>query len=171
MRISRGVAAAVVAAAISISGACRRGPDPSPDVEKALQQANLDNVKVNWDHDAHVAHLTGTVNAPGDRQRAEEVAAAAVGTSGRVLNELTIKGVNDKTAGDLDGDIRSTLKKMIDNDPALKERDVKVEVNNGVVTLKGDVRTAAEKSRLTELLRAAPGVKDFANAVEIKPAQ
>src|SRR5581483_8892835 len=132
IRISRGAAAAVVAAAISVSGACRRGPDPSPDVEKALQQANLDNVKVNWDHDAHVAHLTGTVNAPGDRQRAEEVATAAVGTSGRVLNELTIKGVNDKTAGDLDGDIRSTLKKMIDNDPALKERDVKVEVNNGV---------------------------------------
>jgi hypothetical protein len=37
-----------------------------------------------------------------------------VGTSGRVLNELTIKGLNDKTAGALDDDIKDNLDDMIE---------------------------------------------------------
>jgi len=71
-------------------------------------------------------------------------------------------------ADDLDGRIRSTLDRMIDNDPILKDRDVDIEVTNGVVTVKGEVRSAAEKAKVSELVRAAPGVKDMANALEIK---
>ncbi len=41
----------------------------------------------------------------------------------------------------------------------------------GVVTVKGEVRTAAEKARVTDLVKATPGVKDAANALEIKPAK
>ena len=44
-----------------------------------------------------------------------------------------------------------------------------LEINNAVVTVKGDVRTADEKNKITERVRAAPGVKDMANALEIKP--
>jgi osmotically-inducible protein OsmY len=126
-------------------------------------------VKVDWDKQAHVAHLKGTVDQPTDRQRAEDVATAAVGTSGRVLNELTIKGVNEHTADDLDGDIRSHLKEAITGDQVLRDRDINFDVHNGVVTVKGEVRTAAEKGKVTEIVRAAPGVKDMANALEIKP--
>lgn len=31
------------------------------------------------------------------------------------------------------------------------------------------MQTADEKTKVTELVRAAPGVKDMANAVDIKP--
>src|SRR5262249_21458204 len=122
-----------------------------------------------WDGGARVAHLRGRVDQPTDRQRAEEVANAAVGTTGKVLNEVTIKGLNEKTAGLLDGDIRSSLKKMVDNDPVLRDRSITFDVNNGAVTVKGDVQSADEKAKLTQLVEAAPGVKDFVNAVEIKP--
>jgi len=159
---------ACLAAALAFGGCNRGAPDPSDQVSKALKDANLDQVKVDWDKEAHVAHLKGTVDRPTDRQRAEEVASAAVGTSGRVLNEVTVKGLNDKTADDLDGSIKSSLKKMIDDEPSLRERDIDFTVNNGVVTVKGEVRSAAEKNRVTEIVRAAPGVKDFANALEIK---
>ena len=37
------------------------------------------------------------------------------------------------------------------------------------VTVTGDMQAAEEKARLTELVHAGPGVKDFVNAVEIKP--
>ena len=104
-----------------------------------------------------------------DRQRAEDVASAAVGTTGKVLNELTIKGVNDKTAGDFDGQIKRTLKQMISDDPTLRDRDIDFDVNNGAVTVKGTVHTAAEKNKVTQLVRAAPGVKEMANALEIQP--
>jgi len=37
------------------------------------------------------------------------------------------------------------------------------------ITVKGNVRSGAEKTKVTEVVRSAPGVKDFANALEIKP--
>src|SRR5690349_10208007 len=89
----------VLALTLALAGAgfacSNNGPDPSDKVSKALKDARLDDVKVDWDKEAHVAHLKGTVDQPTDRQRAEEVASAAVGTTGRVLNEVTIKDVND----------------------------------------------------------------------------
>jgi osmotically-inducible protein OsmY len=55
----------------------------------------------------------------------------------------------------------------MDKDPILKERDIDFEVVNGVVTVKGDVRSTAEKTKVSEIVRAAPGVKEMANALEI----
>src|SRR5207244_10700514 len=104
---------------------------PSASTEKALKDANLTDVKVDWDKDARVAHLKGSVDTPTDRQRAEDVATAAVGTTGKVLNEVTMKGVNDKTADDMDGQLKSGVKKMINDDPTLRDRDISVDVNNG----------------------------------------
>jgi hyperosmotically inducible protein len=149
--------------------ACNRGPDPSDKVSRAMKDANLGDVKVDWDKEAHVAHLKGSVDQPTDRQRAEEVATAAVGSTGRVLNEVTIKGVNDKTANDFDSDIRKHVQDAVNSDPMLRDRDIDVDVNNGVVTVKGEVRSAAEKAKVTEIVRATPGVKNMANALEIKP--
>src|SRR4051812_26336057 len=131
----------------ALGAACNRAPDPEEQVSKALKEARLDAVKVDWDKDARIAHLRGTVEQPTDRQRAEDVATAAVGTSGRVLNELTIKNLNDSSADDLDGDIRSHLKDMVHNDQVLRDGDINFDVTNGVVTVKGEVRTAAEKNK------------------------
>jgi osmotically-inducible protein OsmY len=156
-------------AALSFT-ACNTGPNPSEEVLKALKAASLNDVAVEWDSTARIAHLKGTVDRPADRQRANDIATATVGTTGTVLNEVTIKGLNDTTAGNLDGEIKSQLKKMRDNDAMLRDRDIDFEVNNGVVTVKGEVRSADEKNKVTELVRAAPGVKDMANALEIKPA-
>ncbi len=161
----------VFASLASVSGGCHRGPDTEGSVRKALDQANMQHVAVKVDDDVHIVHLRGTVSSMADRSRAQEVADAVVGTSGRVLNELTIKGLNDKTAGALDDDIKDNLDDMIDNDPALKQRDINFEVVNGMVTVKGEVRTADEKNRVGDMTKAAPGVKDVANGLEIVPAQ
>lgn len=158
--------------AIAIIGAgCHRTPDPADNVNRALAEANLSQLKIDWDKDAHIAHLTGTVDSPTDKQRAQDVVSAAVGTSGHVLNEVTIRGVNDKSAGALDDDIKDNLEKTVKNEPALNDRDIDFEVHNGVVTVKGEVRSAAEKTRVSELVNEAPGVKQMANALEIKPAR
>ena len=151
------------------AGACtQNAKDPSDQVSKALKDARLDDVKVDWDKEARVAHLKGTVAQPTDRDRAEEVARGAVGTSGRVLNEVTVKNVDDKIANDLDGGSRAYLKDKVDADTVLRDRDINFDVNNGMVTVKGEVRSAAEKAKVGEIVRAAPGVKDMANSLEIK---
>jgi osmotically-inducible protein OsmY len=167
--MTRCFAALCVATALAAASGCNTGPNPSEQVLTALRAANLNDVTVEWDSSARIAHLKGTVDKSSDRQRAGEIATATVGTTGTVLNELSIKGLNETTAGSLDGQIKSQLKKMLDDDPILRERDVDFEINNGVVTVKGEVRTADEKNKITELVRAAPGVKDMANALEIKP--
>lgn len=166
-----GVCIAAFAALTLVGTACHRGPDTEGSVRNALDQANMQHVAVKVDDDEHIVHLRGTVTSMADRSRAQEVADAVVGTSGRVLNELTVKGVNDKTAGTLDGDIRDNLDEMIDNDPTLKQRDINFEVLNGMVTIKGEVRSADEKNRIGDMTKAAPGVKDVANGLEIAPAK
>src|SRR6476620_7956173 len=100
------------------AGACSRNnaPDPGDRTKQALTDANIKDVKVDWDKDARVAHLKGTVDSTQERQRAEQVAETAVGTSGKVLNEVTVENVNEKTADDMDGRIRSDLKDMVNHD-------------------------------------------------------
>jgi osmotically-inducible protein OsmY len=160
---------AALAIAACTGPGCQRGPDVEGNLRKALDQANMQEVAVKVDGESSIVHLKGTVGSMAVRSRAQEVADAVVGTSGRVLNELTVKGLNDTTADDLDGQIRRGLDTMIDNDPALKQRDVNFDVANGMVTIKGDVRTVDEKNRVGEMTKAAPGVKDVANGLQIKP--
>ena len=50
-------------------------------------------------------HLTGQVKAEADKQRAEELASQVVGTSGRVVNEVKVDGVD---YAELDSRIRSS---------------------------------------------------------------
>src|SRR5438067_2324490 len=110
------------------AGACSNNngnvPDPSERTKQALDQANIKDVNVDWDRDGRVAHLKGTVDSSTERQRAEHVAETAVGTTGKVLNELTVKGVDEQRADDMDGRIKSALKDMVDRDQVLRDRDV-----------------------------------------------
>lgn len=169
MRVNQFRAALIVASALGVAACSKPAPNPTANTEQALKDAKLQDVKIDWDKDARIAHLKGTVDSVADRQRAEEVANAAVGTSGRVLNEVTVRGINERTADDLDGRITSDLKRAMHEDQVLRDRDIDFDVNNGVVTVKGEVRTVAEKSRVSEIVHGAPGVKDMANALEIKP--
>ena len=163
------VCAATVAACLGV--ACHQAPDTKNTLRKALDQANMHQVDVKVDDNERIVHLKGTVASMSERSRAEEVADAVVGTSGRVLNELTVKGLNDTTADDLDGAIRKNLDRMIDNDPTLKQRDINFEVTTGMVAIKGEVRSASEKNRVGEMTKAAPGVKDVANGLKIESAE
>jgi osmotically-inducible protein OsmY len=158
----------VLTAVAAVGIGCGRGPDTEENVRKALDQANMQAVQVDVDDNANIVHLKGTVETISDRTRAEEVASATVGTTGRVLNELTVKGLNDQTAGDLDDEVHDALNRTVDNDPVLKERDIDFRVSNGMVTITGEVASADEKTRVEQLAKAAPGVKDVANGLEIK---
>jgi osmotically-inducible protein OsmY len=144
--------------------------DPSDKVAAALKSANLADVDVNYDKTERVVHLKGTVDSADQRTRAEQIAERAVGTSGKVLNEVTVKGADTKMADDYDGAIKDRLKALVDNDPDLKQRNISFTVNNGAVEVSGNVATAAEKSRVTDMVRSVAGVKDVANGLELKPA-
>jgi osmotically-inducible protein OsmY len=161
---------AVLALSVVVFG-CNRAPDTKKQVADALKNANVEHVDVDYDRNAKVVHLQGEVESAADKARAEQIANQVVGTSGRVLNEVTVKAVDTKTADDLDGSIRDALKTRIDNDPVLKDRHINFDVNNGAVEIKGSVASAAEKTHVGEIARSVTGVKDVANALEVKAAE
>jgi len=162
-----------IASAIFLAGAisaCNRGPDPGDQVRDALKAAAIDDVNVNYDRDSKAIHLTGSVDSAAVKQRAEQVASKAVGTSGNVLNELTVEDTAaEKHADDMDGTIRGHLKEMVGADAVLKDRHVNFDVNNGAVEIKGSVAAAAEKAKVGEMVKSMPGVRDMANGLEVRP--
>jgi hyperosmotically inducible protein len=150
--------------------ACNKAPDPGDRVRDALKAAAINDVNVNYDRDSKAIHLKGSVDSAAVKARAEQVASKAVGTSGNVLNELTVAGtIGEKQANDLDGKIRTQLNDMVDADPILKDRDVNFDVHNGAVEIKGKVASAAEKDKVGQMARGVQGVKDMANGLEVRP--
>ena len=168
MRSTLACLAAVVFAA-TLAACSRNSNDPKDRVDKALSDANVKGVHTSYDKDGNVVHLTGTVDNTDQKQRADQIANEAVGTSGRVLDEIKVQGVDDKTAGDQDALIRDTLKNEVSKDQVLQDRSISFDVNNSVVTVKGNVRTAAEKDRVSEMVKRVPGVKQMANELEVRP--
>lgn len=160
--------AAILAIGLSLTACSKSTRDPSDKVSVALKEANLRDVDVNYDRDERVVHLKGTVGTAGERAQAEEIADRAVGTSGKVLNKVTVKGVDETTTDDNDGRIKDRLKEMVDNDPQLKNRDIGFTVNNGAVEIRGSVASPVEKSKVAEMVRSVDGVRDVANDLEIK---
>jgi osmotically-inducible protein OsmY len=166
----KAISSAILLIAV-LAAACGEKVDTRKNVSEALEEANLPHVAVDVDDESKIVHLKGTVGTMSEKTRAEEVAAAAVGTSGRVLNELTVEGLSGRAASDLDAELLDALDRMVDDDEVLRERDVNFEVVNGTVTATGEVRSAAEKNQVTRIVKSAPGVKDFTNALEIHPEQ
>ena len=146
--------------------ACNTGPNPKDEVTKALDEANIEDVNVDWDGDAKLLHLKGAVDSSAERSQAESVATRAVGTTGQVVNELTVEGAPEKLADDFDGAIRERLNNLA-NDKAFDGRDINFDVNNGVVTIKGEVNSQAEKTRIGEMAQKTEGVKEVVNVLEI----
>jgi len=159
----------VSAAAGVLAVACGGGPETGDNVRDALGQANMRSVHVDVDKDSRVVRLQGTVDTLADRTRAEEIAASVVGTTGRVVNALTVEALDDRAPEDADGRLTDALDRLLDEDPVLRERDVNVHVSNGRVTITGEVRTTGEKNRVERLSRTAPGVTDVDNRLEMEP--
>ena len=157
-----------VGAAMVLLGACGgRDTETKRNVESALQQANIPNVMVEVLEDGRL-HLHGTVSTMSQRSRADEIAVAAVGTSGQVVNELLVDDVQSDVADTADDRMERAIDELLDGDPVFRERDINLRIAEGSVTVTGVVRTPAEKAKVSELVRMVPGVKDLANALEIR---
>jgi hyperosmotically inducible protein len=134
----------------------------------ALSRAGIENVKSDYDSKTKIVHLSGTVPTTADKDRAGEVATQAVAPYAQVANEVTVEGRDAKTADDLDSGLSTRLENLVDQDQSLQKTDIDFDVKNGVVTIKGQVRTNAQKTHAEQLARSQPGVKDVVNSLEVK---
>lgn len=153
--------------------ACDRNantPNYESRVKDRLKDAKVKDVDANWNKDEKALHLTGKVDDAAEKQRAETIASQVVGTSGRVVNEVKVAGVDTR---DEDKQIEDRLDKAFKEDDQWDRDNLDLSFHSdaGVVTIKGDAPSQAVKDRVGAKVRTIEGVKDVVNDLQIKPAK
>ena len=158
---------------IGISLACsnaQKAPDVSGDIRHALDQAGLNDVRVSQDRDKGVVDLTGKVGSDDDKARAESIARSIAGSE-VISNEIGVRPNGDAgTAKQVDSDLDSGIDKNLSATLVQHrlKRDVRYDVNNGVVTLKGNVPSQSQRTNVQKLAEQVPNVKQVVNELEVK---
>ena len=135
------------------------------------------DVKVAVD-DKGVATLSGDVATAAQKAQAETLAKVEGIT--RVVNNVTIDPDEDKNlaeraknglnkAGEKISDawITTKVKWFFVGEDLLKDSNIDADTKNGVVTLKGTVKTAAGKARAVALTKGVDGVKNVVDQMKI----
>ena len=81
---------------------------------------------------------------------------------------LACAGKSIRPATD-DGGITSRVRTALLNDTQVAANDINVSAVNGVVTLSGRVRTAAERDRAVAVARQTTGVSDVRSELAVQP--
>ena len=159
--------------ALAVGLACTtntKAPDVTDNVRHALDNAGLTDVRVSQDRDKNVVTLSGAVPTEDDKTRAESIAKSQAGAA-VVANEIGVRPKGDEgTAKKVDSELDSAIDKNLE--AMLVEhkmnRVVRYDVNNGVVTLKGNVASQGQRSNVEKLAGQVPNVKQVVNELEVK---
>src|ERR1700752_1299626 len=145
-------------------------PAVANDIRHALNEGGLNDVSVSQDRDKGVVTLGGKVRTGDDKARAESIAKSIPGNE-VVSNQIGVRPNGDEgTAKRVDSDLDSGIDKNLDAmlvQHKLKN-DVRYDVSNGVVTLKGTVPSQDRRSSVQKLAEQVPNVKQVVNELEIK---
>ena len=140
-------------------------------VSSALDRDGFKDVKVDEDRDKGVITLDGNVKSEEEKTKAEDDAkAAAPGMI--VANQIAVQpagmeGEAKKIDKNLDSGIKDNLKAAFTQN-GLDKKHFDVDVNNGVVTLKGKVDNAGEREQAEKIAASVPNVQQVVNELEMK---
>jgi osmotically-inducible protein OsmY len=160
-------------ALVLLSGvACTRTRNASykDNVQKALEQADLKDVNVSEDQDKNTITLSGKLHSDDAKQRAAEIAQSAA--DGRVIaNEISVEPVGNESAArkiesNVDGAIEKNYKAaLIAN--GLDKADIRFDAKNGVLTLKGKVKSADQRQQAQVVAASVPNVAQVVNEIQV----
>jgi hyperosmotically inducible protein len=158
-----------LSAALAGCSSEHKSPDVTDTIRASLDQSGLKDVSVSQDRDKGVVTLTGQVRADADKAQAESIAKSAAGDQ-VVADEITVVPRHDSEAKTVDADFDKAVEKNLD--AALiqnhLQHDVKFDVKNGVVTLKGNVGTQTRRARAEQVASQVPNVQQVVNELQVK---
>lgn len=164
----------LLAVAIGCSSNKASTPDVKDQVSKALDNAGFKDLKVDVNNDKQVVTLGGDVKTQEEKDRAEDVAKTAAG--GFVIsNEIGIRPEGAESAAQkIDSNVDDAIEKdfkavIIAN--KLDDQHIQYEAKNGVLTLKGDVDTTAQRQQAEKLAASVPNVQQVVNELDVKGAK
>jgi hyperosmotically inducible periplasmic protein len=153
------------------SNSHEKSPDVTSQIRSSLDQAGLQSVNVRQNRDKGVVTLTGNTQSETQRGQAESIA-KSIATNEVVSNEIAVQPPNDQNAGTENSDIDKGIEKNLDAELVKHRlnREVKYDVKNGVITLKGDVHSNAQRTDAEKLAQEVPNVKQVVNELEVTHA-
>jgi osmotically-inducible protein OsmY len=170
---SKALPLALIVPVLLIAIACTRQQQPTykDAVKTALEQAELKDVSVSEDKDRNTITLAGTVHSEDAKQKAADVAKANAGDR-IVANEVSVQPVGDESAAknmasDLDGGIEKNYKAALIS-KGLDKQHIRFDVKNGVLTLKGSVKTPTQRAAAQQLAQAVPNVQQVLNEIDVQ---
>ena len=140
-------------------------------VKQALEQADLKDVSVSEDRDKNTITLEGTLHTDNAKQSASEVAKRAAGPR-IVANEISVQPLGSESqakdiASNQDEAIEKNFKAALIAQGLDKQR-IKFDAKNGVLTLKGSVKTAPQRFEAQQIAQAVPNVQQVVNDLDVK---
>lgn len=140
-------------------------------VQQGLEQADLKDVTVSEDKDKNTITLGGTVHSENARDNAGNIAHALGGTR-VVANEISVQPVGVESeakdiASNMDNAIKDNYKAVLIANGLNKEH-IRFDAKNGVLTLKGSVKSAPKRKEAEQLAQTVPNVQQVLNELDVK---
>jgi hyperosmotically inducible periplasmic protein len=172
MKIKLVIAIPFLAAVLGMAGCSQTNNKKSEAdaVKQALEQADLKDVNVSDDTDKNTITLSGTLHSNDAKERAADVAKSAA--PGRTIaNEISVQPVGNESeakgvSSNLDDGIEDNYKAALIS-KRLDKQSIDYDAKNGVLTLTGKVKTAAQKAEAERLASKIPNVQQVVNQIEV----
>lgn len=172
--IMASLAALLLTVAIGCSTNKASTPDVKTQVTKAMDNAGYKDVKVAVNNDKQLVTLTGDVKTQEEKERAEEMA-KTVATGFVISNEIGVRPEGDESAAKkIDSNVDDAIEKdfkavIIAN--RMEKQHIRYDAKNGVLTLKGDVDNANQRTQVEKLAAGVPNVQQVVNELDVKASK
>ncbi len=169
------ILASATFAALLLGVACSNNSTDSmsykDSVKKSLEQAELTDVSVAEDRDKNTVTLGGTVHSDDAKAKAGDVAKAVAGNR-IVVNEVSVQPVGAESdaksiASNMDEAIEKNYKAALISN-GLDKQHIDFSAKNGVLVLKGNVKTIAERQLAQQSASSVPNVQQVLNQIDVK---
>lgn len=140
-------------------------------VKQALEQADLTDVTVSEDDDKNTITLGGKVHSENAKDEAATVAQAAAGPR-VVANQVLVEAAGSETESkkiqsNLDSAIEKNFKAAIQS-KGLDKQHIRFDAKNGVLTLKGSVKSPRQKEEAQQVASSIPNVQQVLNQIGVQ---
>jgi hyperosmotically inducible protein len=140
-------------------------------VKKSLEQAELTDVSVAEDRDKNTVTLGGTVHSDDARAKASDVAKGAAGER-IVVNEVSVQPIGAESdakniASNVDEAIEKNYKAALISN-GLDKQHISFDAKNGVLVLKGSVKTVVQREEAQKAAASVPNVQQVLNQIDVK---
>jgi hyperosmotically inducible protein len=173
MHLTKTISALLLTAVLGSLLGCQqesKSPDVTDSVRRSLDQAGLKDVRVSQDRDKGVVTLSGTTTSDTEKGQAEAIA-RSMALDEVVANQIAVRPPGDESsAKDVDSALDKAIEKNLDAQLIQRKwnHDIKYDVKNGVVTLKGEVNSEGKRSMAEKVAAGVPNVKEVVNEIEVK---